>query len=356
MSTPNLKTGMLAFSRSVQITEALLWAVRGDGGEERRVPIEVTEKGVRGQISEARAKKNEGKSNLQTVDTASIPSGFRDLSITFRVRIMPSSVSLHASDNADVAKSYHDLARSYATQGGYALLAERYAWNILNGRFAWRNRLQSDEASVIVKLADKTIVADPLDLSLREPQGRDEMRAAIETGAEHLDELIEAIALGFRERAVEIGVEWRSVLSEGAEVWPSQEYLRDEVAKRFAGTQGKGGKGRFYASLPYVTGSGRIEQASIHSQKIGAALRHIDDWHGDVASGAIAVNPYGGVQETGAVLRPLKKGDAANFYAIMDKPAALVADLEKPAAEMSGNTHFFFANLLRGGVFGVKAE
>lgn len=345
MSNPKLVTRMLAFSRSVQITEALLWALKDDGA---RTPIEVVEKGVRGQISEANAKKNEGKSNPQTVDSASIPSGFGRLSITFGLRVMPSVMQPHASDNSDVAAAFCQAAREYAGKGGFAFLAERYVWNILNGRFAWRNRLQSDDAKIIVKLADLKIVADPLMLSLRDPQSRDEMAAAVIEGAEHLDALIDAVAKGFCERAVDIEVEWQSVLPGGAEVWPSQEYLRSEVAGAL------GNKGRVYASIPCATVRGRVPQASIHSQKIGAALRHIDDWHGDAENGAIAVNPYGGVQETGAVLRPLKKGDAANFYDIMKKDSEIFADLERPAAEMSGNTHFFFANLLRGGVFGMS--
>jgi CRISPR-associated protein Csy3 len=348
MTNTMLTTNMLAFSRSVQISEALMWAESSNRHDAPRVPIEVIEKGVRGQISEANAKKNEGKSNPQTVDTASIPSGYDELVISFHARFMPAAMKPHASDNSDVAAAYVDVAKTYAAQGGFRYLAERYVWNILNGRFAWRNRIQTDMASVTVRFDGKTIVSQPLLMNLVEPEDCQDMLMAIGAERENLDALVDYIAEGFTKHGNDISVEWRSRLTEGAEVWPSQEYLRKEVADRMSD------KGRVYAHMPCVHDGRRIKQASIHSQKIGAALRHIDNWHNDAENGAIAVNPYGGVQETGAVLRPLKKGDAANFYAIMEKPDELLLDLEHPAEEMGGNTHFFFANLLRGGVYGNK--
>ena len=96
----------------------------------------------------------------------------------------------------------------------------------------------------------------------------------------------------------------------------------------------------------------------MHSQKIGAALRHIDTWHGHKAYNAIAVNPYGGVQETGAVLRAEKnrggEDSAKSFYKLRNKPDELLTGIASAssAENLPGEAHFFVANLVRGGVFG----
>ena len=60
----------------------------------------------------------------------------------------------------------------------------------------------------------------------------------------------------------------------------------------------------------------------MHSQKIGAALRYIDSWH--VADDrVIAINPYGGVQETGDVLRKKEKAKKT-FYALRSKRGRII--------------------------------
>lgn len=358
----SLQTGMLALKRSIQVSEALLWArvseSEGEGSPKPvRLPVIVQEKGVRGQSSEHNAKK-EGKSNPQTVDNAVIPSGCDTFEITFSARVMPGAMKLHASDNPDVATNYADLARRYAENGGFAYLARRYVANLLNGRFAWRNRWQSDVASVTVSFAGgKEIIADPFKFDLSETPSLERMREALVDGTpELLDELIAGVARGLSDTPFEFDVTWSSKMQPGAEVFPSQEYLRGEAAERLKGKGEDGGKSRVYATLPSRIGGRTVDQASMHSQKIGAAIRHIDDWHNDDDFGPIAVNPYGGVQETADVLRRSKGGSAPNLYAVMGKPQLLRADVEKPADQMSGDTHFFFANLIRGGVFGISSK
>ena len=285
-----------------------------------------------------------------------IPSGCDTFEITFSARIMQSAMKLHASDNPDVATNYADLARLYAESGGFAYLARRYVANLLNGRFAWRNRWQSDDAIVTVSFAGgKQVVADPFKFNLSEMPSLETMRGALVGGTpELLDELISGVTRGLTEASFEFDVIWSSKMQPGAEVFPSQEYLRGEAAERLKGKGEDGGKSRVYATLPSRVGGRTVEQASMHSQKIGAAIRHIDDWHNNDDYGPIAVNPYGGVQETADVLRKSKGGSALNLYAIMGKPQLLRADVEKPADQMSGDTHFFFANLIRGGVFSVS--
>jgi CRISPR-associated protein Csy3 len=56
-----LETGMLSFARSLQPSEGLFWGTRTSDSSWRE-PVEVREKGVRGQSSEYKTE-NPGKSN-----------------------------------------------------------------------------------------------------------------------------------------------------------------------------------------------------------------------------------------------------------------------------------------------------
>jgi CRISPR-associated protein Csy3 len=66
------------------------------------------------------------------------------------------------------------------------------------------------------------------------------------------------------------------------------------------------------------------------------------------------VNPYGGVQETAAVLRNTKN----SFYDIRKKAEDVLATVRtaQSASEIPGPIHFIMANLVRGGVFGSSSK
>lgn len=353
--TISLETGMLAFARSVQITEGLFFGTASQNLNVR-TPVEVLEKGVRGQSSEDKAK-NPGLSNPQSVEYAIVPQGHDGVQLSFSVRFMPLSLQPHACNNTDVGESYKRLASAYRVAGGYKSLALLYLWNIANARFAWRNRFQSDEMTVRVETeAEGVLVFNPFKLQLNNPATMEDLAAALIEGTQSiLDKVIDGIATGLSntdDHAFIVKVAWSAAMEPGQEIFPSQEYLRDD--KKDAQLS------RVFAKLPTFHGGRSIMQASMHSQKIGAALRHIDIWHGSDEHGSpIAVNPYGGVQETSAVLRDPKS--KRSFYDLRAKAEKLVLELEKATQpnEISDDAHFVMANLIRGGVFGAsgtKAE
>ncbi len=349
--TLSLETGMLAYARSIQITEGLFHATRSDKPDVL-TPVEVREKGVRGQSSEDKAK-NPGKSNPQSVEYAIVPQDHDGVQLQFSVRFMPLSLRPHACGNTDVGDAYRRLAAGYRDAGGFRILAELYAWNIANARFAWRNRFQSDAMAVTVAFDGQTLVFDPFRLSLETPARPGEMAAALVQGnAEILDALIEGITKGLSNDKVDaftVKVTWTAVMEPGQEVFPSQEYVRDEKKDDQLS--------RVFAKLPTSHGGRLVMQASMHSQKIGAALRHIDIWHGSAEHDApIAVNPYGGVQETSAVLRDPKT--KKSFYDLRARANDLIAEIEaaESAEQLSGDAHFVMANLVRGGVYGASGK
>ena len=88
-------------------------------------------------------------------------------------------------------------------------------------------------------------------------------------------------------------------------------------------------------------------QAAIHSQKIGNALRTIDTWYPDYANetiGPIAIDPYGAVTNLGTAFRkPKSKSD---FFTLFDKY------VREEKLENEEQEHYVMAVLVRGGVFG----
>lgn len=349
----SLETGMLAFARSIQITEGLFFATKEEDSS-LLTPIEILEKGVRGQTSQDNAKEKAGLSNPQSVEYAVIPQGHEGVLLSFSVRFMPLSLRPHACNNIDVGASYERMAIAYRKAGGFGAIALLYVWNIANARFAWRNRFQSDAMAVRIETADdKDLVFNPFDLKLDVPATRDDLVAALVKGtADDLDELIMDVAHGLSnddQEACVIRVSWSAAMEPGQEIFPSQEYVREEKADKQLS--------RVLAKLPTFHGGRAIMQASMHSQKIGAALRHIDIWHGSEAHDApIAVNPYGGVQETSAVLRDTKS--KRSFYDLRAKADDLITGIEAATGphEISGDAHFVMANLIRGGVFGASGK
>ena len=349
--TPSLGTGMLSFTRSIQITEGRFFATSSKD-DMIRTPIEVMEKGVRGQSSEDNAD-NPGLSNLQSVEYAMIPQDHDGAELSFSIRVMPFSIAPCGCDSASVRETYKRLAESYGAAGGYSVLAELYAWNIANARFAWRNRFQSDAMSVTVHFDNTEIVFDPLvriripdEQPLVDHSGLTLKQSLVQGDADDLHSLVDGIARGLfnpDKRAFVADIRWNAKMNPGQEIFPSQEYVRDERKDKQIS--------RIYAKLLKQVGNRTVAQASMHSQKIGAALRHIDIWHdSDEHDGAIAVNPHGGIQDTGKVLRNGPK----SFYALRRNAAALLENVEqaKSRDDISGDVHFVMANLVRGGVFG----
>jgi len=346
---PSFQTGMLAYARSVQVTEGLFFAT-SSSDDAIKTPIEVLEKGVRGQSSEDKAK-NPGKSNPQSVEYAVVPQGHDGVELSFSIRFMPLSLRPHTCGNTAVGGAHARLAEGYKAAGGYTVLAELFVWNVANARFAWRNRFQSDAMTVTAAFDGREIVFDPFKVPLDNPTDRTAMAEAMTKGdASDIAALVDGIANGLsnaEKSTFTVKVRWNATMQPGQEIFPSQEYVRK--AKKDDKLS------RIYAKLPTRAAGRTIDQASMHSQKIGAALRHIDIWY-DGCDRAIAVNPYGGVQETSDVLRDPKS--KKSFYDLRAKAEPLLKAVESAGTpdDISGDVHFVMANLVRGGVFGSSTK
>ena len=340
MATSNtLKTAsVLAFERKLDPSDAQFFAGPWEqrAGATPWAPVTIREKSVRGTISNRLKTKDQDPAkldaaienpNLQTVDVAALPANADTLKVSFTLRVLGGTGTPSACNNADYQAKLLGTVKSYVDAHGFGELARRYAHNLANARFLWRNRVGAEQIEVQVQhmvqgQAAKTWTFDGLNLSLRDFSAP----AAVERDVEALADLI---ALGLAGQShVLLQVTAFARVGAAQEVYPSQELILDKGTSKKSKT--------LYA----VQGV-----AGIHSQKLGNALRTIDTWHPDVAElGPIAVEPYGSVTTLGKACR--KPTDKLDFYNLLD--GWLLKD-KVPAPEQQ---HFVMATLIRGGVFG----
>ena len=334
-----LKTAsVLAFERKLDPSDALFHAgnwVQRDTTEGWQA-VSISEKSVRGTISNRLKAKDQDPAkldaaienpNLQKVDVAALPSTADTLKVVFTLRVLGGTGKPSACNDADYLNKLLDTVRGYVDTQGFDELGRRYAFNLANGRFLWRNRIGAEQVEVRVAhivggIPQQAWTFDALALPLRSFDAPSESHPALEglarlvanglAGQQHV--LLQVTAF------VRIGC--------GQEVFPSQELILD---------RGRGDKSKTLYEVNGVAG--------IHSQKIGNALRTIDTWYeGADEMGPIAVEPYGSVTTQGKAYRQPKQ--KLDFYSLLDN--WIIKDQAPPVEQQ----HFVIATLVRGGVFG----
>ena len=331
MKTPSV----LAFERKLDPSDALFAAGKWDDWAGIWTPVVIHEKSVRGTISNrlparaadpAKLNASVEKPNLQTIDVASLPEECDTLRVRFTLRILGGVGRLSACNSNEYQQKLADVVAAYRQDFGFDDLAFRYALNLANGRFLWRNRLSAEQIHVEVRrlVKGKAEAIWRFD-ALALPTNSFEVP---ESSRKDLEELAGVIASGLSSEAGYCLLEVTAFvrMGNGQEVFPSQELILDKGGKRKSKT--------LYAIK---------DVAGMHSQKIGNALRTIDTWYPD-AGNPIAVEPYGSVTSQGMACRqPTKKSD---FYSLLDDW------MLKDKSPDSGNQHYVMAMFIRGGVFG----
>ena len=332
---------VLAFERKLNNSDAIMssgqWERRTDREEWKTIHVE--QKDVRGTISNrlkntiqsdpAKLDAEIQKANLQRVDIASLPFDADTLKVSFSLRILGDLSTPSACNDQDYQQKLSETINSYALENQFSELALRYATNLANGRFLWRNRIGAEAAEVRVKhivdqKAEKVWTFNCLDYDLKSFNAPDE----------DLFQLASVISNGLMGETYSfLKVDAFVRLGEGQEVYPSQELVLDSSRDN-----------QKSKTLYQVYGA-----AAMHSQKIGNALRTIDTWYPEsVELGPIAVEPYGSVTNRGRAYRQPKEG--LDFFSLLD---AWILKDKIPSIEQQ---HYVMATLIRGGVFGKSAK
>lgn len=321
---------VLAFESKLALSDAIMASgMWGERGVDNWQDIKVTEKSVRGTISNrlktgiasdpVKVDAEVQKANLQTVDNAALPFEADTLRVRFTLRVLGDLATPSTCNEPEYQTALAEIITEYISKNGFNEIAKRYAINIANGRFLWRNRVGSEQVEVQVKCGEKNWCFDALNVGLR----------TFSTDSKDILELADCIEAGLAgEKNVLLEVSAYVRLGNGQTVFPSQELVME-----------KGTKSKYLYQLGGV--------AAMHSQKIGNALRTIDTWHGHGDEvGPIAVEPYGSVTNRGKAYRQPK--EKTDFYNVLD---SWVLKGKIPEVEQQ---HYIMAMLIRGGVFGGK--
>jgi len=186
MST-NLKTAsVLAFEAKLANSDAIMSSGNWDDRNNAKsfLPITVREKAVRGTISNrlksalasdpAKVDAEVQKANLQTVDNAALPFEHDTLKVTFTLRVIGDLATPSTCNDPEYQQALAHIINSYAEQTQFTELANRYATNIANGRFLWRNRVGAETVEVQVTHGSELWIFDSRQFDLRsftEPTG-----------------------------------------------------------------------------------------------------------------------------------------------------------------------------------------
>jgi len=328
---------VLAFEKKLVPSDGYMYGTTWDNRDALE-PLALTEKSVRGTISNRlkAAVKNDPaklnaeveKPNLQRVDACALTLEQDTLNVQFTLKVLGGLAEPSACNNALFKQSYSAAVNDYIEQHTFHELARRYAINIANARFLWRNRVGAEHIEVRVTAKNNTLdqawVFNAKAFSTRD----------FDVNDTSINELAESIAavLASSDDFLLLDINSFVKVGRGQEVYPSEELVLDK---------GKGDKSKI---LYHVRGV-----AAMHSQKLGNALRTIDTWYpafDDPASsaGPIAIEPYGAVTNLGKAYRTPK--DKQDFYTFFDAWA------RGETLTRVEDAHYVVATLVRGGVFG----
>lgn len=328
---------VLAFEKKLVPSDGYMYGTNWDN-RDKPSKLKIKPKTVRGTVSH-RLKNVTDKDmmklnmdiadpNPQTIDACALEPHQDALKLHFTLKVLGGITQPSACNNALFKQSYRTAAKNYIDKHGFTELAKRYATNIANARFLWRNRVGAEKIEVQVNASNKTVnqswTFDALKLNLREFDSKNT----------EIDELATLIAnvLASDDDFLLLDVNCYAQVGIAQEVYPSEELVLDK---------GKGEKSKILYAVNDI--------AAMHSQKIGNAIRTIDTWYSDFANqaqsaGPIAIEPYGAVTNLGRAFRTPK--DKQDFYTFFDAWAR-----GEQLASVQ-DEHYVMAVLVRGGVFG----
>lgn len=344
------RPSVLSTTRSIVISDARMYSLVDDNF--RDFPVEVIRHGIR--ATQNVAQKNSGANetsqssetkdvrNLQLTDTAKVHPQAECLVVETSLSFtnIQEGIELAGSkkdDDPDTLTAFrqsidHFIDR-FKQSKSISELSNRYARNLLNGRWLFRNRVSAERIEIVVTQGDKELcrVANALDIPLMDFDSptHEEITVARE---------IRAGLLGERPKPFVVTA-YVYLLAKGAvEVYPSQNYIENKP---------KGFARSLYVYLPRpvrrdATEPQVIGYAALRDAKVVNAIRTIDTWYesDDPKPTPIPVEPNGASLTYLKFFRPSK----TSAFELVKKLNAL--DIESDDAKFVAACF-----LVRGGVY-----
>jgi len=317
---------LLSFERKLETSDALMFA--GNWGEDpitendwKEIPI--TKRQNRSTIS-AYGTKDDDKTKPNPVssdsDDANLPHDKNTLKVSFTLRVVGDVGKPFACNEPSFEAAITEKMSEFKEQS-LTELAKRYAYNIANGRFLWRNRVGAEDIIITVSGKKCKEEFNAYEFSLNDFDKNNNL--------ESLNKLSEIIYKGLsgENEFTLLEISAYVKIGNGQHVFPSQEMNMNE-------------KGKVLFQLENC--------AAMHNVKIGNAIRTIDDWYkvdGNDAEFPIAIEPFGAVTQRGQAYRKSKN----DLYTLMQ---AWVNNKELADDDKT----YVVGNLIRGGVFSGEAK
>ncbi len=331
-----IDASVLSFEKKLVVSDCFLYGTNWDDPTKMPEPLKLKEKSVRGTISnrlKADIQKDPlkidaevEKANLQKVDACSLSEEHDTLQLNFTLKVL-GNIAEPSACNGKVTKSkYSNFCNEFVDNNGFQELSKRYATNIANARFLWRNRVGAEKVKVVVSVKGKKLEFNSFDFSLKD----------FNKTTPELEELAKYIADALCDKLsyLLISVTAYALIGKSQEVYPSEELVLDK---------GRGDKSKILYEVNDV--------AAMHSQKIGNALRTVDTWYDNFETegiGPLAAEPYAAVTTLGRAFRyPKNKTD---FFTLFDE-IATTGKLSN-----SEQADYVMAVIIRGGVFGESSK
>lgn len=314
---------LLAFERKLEVSDGLMFSGNWSDidNSNRWEAIAITKRQNRSTQSAYGIdddKKSQPNPVASDSDDANLPMDKDTLRLSFSLRVIGNLGKPFACNEPDFQRAIIDRVNAFKSSNGSGLetLSLRYAYNIANGRFLWRNRVCAEQITIKVYLRGKEtpLVFDATDFSLNDfsQQSGDSDLQALK------NHILQGLS-GDENCFVFLKVEAYAKLGAGQHVFPSQEMNMNA-------------KGKELFQLDKC--------AAVHNVKIGNAIRTIDNWYPE-AQFPIAVEPYGSVTQIGQAFRRTKK--EGDLYTL------LLSWLD--GNDIGDQAHYVVANLIRGGLF-----
>jgi len=356
---------LLSFDRKLETSDALMYS--GKWEDVPKYPINEDEKNSnlietwkKIQISPRYNRSTQGAEGTSDVnktapnpvssgnDDANLLSGNDTLKVSFTMRVIGNVGLPFACNDPDFEKAIKAKVKKFKDSTKLQTLAHRYAYNIANGRFLWRNRVCAEniEVHVFLNKEEKPLIFKAYDFLLKGFNTKtDGTKADDDSDLKKLSNYIQK-GLNSKNDFVFIKVDAYVNLGDQMHVYPSEEMNMNE-------------KGKTLFQLDNC--------AALHNVKIGNAIRTIDDWYGtenairkegktavDLTLEAsdvrpIAIEPFGSVTQRGAAYR----ASGIDLYTLM---VNWVNEDESNECDNYDRENYIVANLIRGGVFSKSSS
>ena len=149
-----MKASVLAYEKKLAISDGYMYGTTWDEREIKATAIPVVEKTVRATRSDRKAKPEEMRNaNPQTIDYASLHENEDTLKVKFTMKVLSGVQNPSACNNKDYLEKIVSMVNTYIEETGCKELGRRYAMNLANGRFLWRNRVGAEKLEIRVSVS-----------------------------------------------------------------------------------------------------------------------------------------------------------------------------------------------------------